>query len=66
MLFRSIAKVFTTGYGEQIVKAALHADGSEVETFAHLCAAQEFCHNRGQDERTSGRIALCIEEMLGD
>ena len=38
-----IAKVFTTGYGEQIVKAALHADGSEVETFAHLCAAQEFC-----------------------
>lgn len=38
-----VAKVFTTGYGEQIVKAALHADGSEVETFAHLCAAQEFC-----------------------
>ena len=38
-----IAKVFTTGYGEAIVKAALHADGSEVETFAHLCAAQEFC-----------------------
>ncbi len=38
-----IGKVFTTGYGEQIVKAALHADGSEVETFAHLCAAQEFC-----------------------
>ena len=38
-----IAGVFTTGYGEAIVKAALHADGSEVETFAHLCAAQEFC-----------------------
>jgi len=38
-----IAKVFTTGYGEAIVKAALHADGSEVETFAHLTAAQEFC-----------------------
>lgn len=38
-----ISKVFTTGYGEQIVKAALHADGSEVETFAHLTAAQEFC-----------------------
>lgn len=38
-----IAKVFTTGYGEAIVKAALHADGSEVETFAHLCAAREFC-----------------------
>lgn len=40
-----ISKVFTTGYGENIVKAALHADGSEVETFAHLTAAQEFCPN---------------------
>ena len=38
-----ICGVFTTGYGEAIVKAALHADGSEVETFAHLTAAQEFC-----------------------
>ncbi|MCR5834060.1 MAG: acyl-CoA dehydratase activase-related protein, partial [Selenomonadaceae bacterium] len=38
-----IAGVYTTGYGEAIVKAALHADGSEVETFAHLTAAQEFC-----------------------
>ncbi len=38
-----ISGVFTTGYGEAIVKAALHADGSEVETFAHLTAAQEFC-----------------------
>ncbi|MBQ6006303.1 MAG: 2-hydroxyacyl-CoA dehydratase [Selenomonadaceae bacterium] len=38
-----IAGVFTTGYGEAIVKAALHSDGSEVETFAHLTAAQEFC-----------------------
>ena len=40
-----VGKVFTTGYGEAIVKAALHADGSEVETFAHLTAAQEFCPN---------------------
>lgn len=38
-----IASAFTTGYGEAIVKAALHADGGEVETFAHLRAAQEFC-----------------------
>ena len=38
-----IAGVMTTGYGEAIVKAALHADGGEVETFAHLRAAQEFC-----------------------
>ncbi len=41
----TIAGVYTTGYGEAIVKAALHADGSEVETFAHLTAAQEFCPN---------------------
>ena len=38
-----IASVFTTGYGEAIVKAAFHADDGEVETFAHLRAAQEFC-----------------------
>lgn len=38
-----IGAVMTTGYGESIVKAALHADGGEVETFAHLRAAQEFC-----------------------
>ena len=38
-----IAGAMTTGYGEAIVKAALRADGGEVETFAHLRAAQEFC-----------------------
>ena len=38
-----VASTMTTGYGEAIVKAALHADGGEVETFAHLRAAQEFC-----------------------
>ena len=38
-----IGAVMTTGYGEAIVKAAIHADGGEVETFAHLRAAQEFC-----------------------
>ncbi len=38
-----IAGTLTTGYGENIVKAALHADGGEVETFAHLRAAEEFC-----------------------
>ncbi|WP_196593262.1 2-hydroxyacyl-CoA dehydratase [Pectinatus sottacetonis] len=38
-----IKSVGTTGYGEHIVKAAVHADFGEVETFAHLKAAQEFC-----------------------
>ena len=40
-----ISSVGTTGYGEYIVKAAVHADFGEVETFAHLKAAQEFCPN---------------------
>lgn len=38
-----IASVGTTGYGEHIVKAAIHADFGEIETFAHLRAAREFC-----------------------
>ena len=38
-----VASTLTTGYGEGIVKAAVHADSGEVETFAHLRAAQEFC-----------------------
>ena len=38
-----IAGCLTTGYGENIVKAALHADEGEVETFAHYRAAYEFC-----------------------
>ncbi len=29
-------------------------------------AAQEFCRSHGQDERTSARIALCIEEMASN
>lgn len=38
-----IAGALTTGYGEKIVQAALHADAGEVETFAHYRAALEFC-----------------------
>ena len=38
-----IAAVLTTGYGEKMVQAALHADFGEVETFAHYRAALEFC-----------------------
>lgn len=38
-----ISSAGTTGYGEYIIKAAVHADFGEVETFAHLRAAQEFC-----------------------
>lgn len=37
-----IAGAMATGYGEAIVRAAVHADSGEVETFAHLRAAREF------------------------
>ena len=39
----TIKGVVTTGYGESLIKTALHADFGEVETFAHLKAASEFC-----------------------
>ncbi len=39
----TIAGCCSTGYGEDLVRAALHADCGEVETFAHLRAAREFC-----------------------
>lgn len=36
----TIAKVATTGYGEQLIKAAFRADAGEVETVAHYKAAE--------------------------
>ena len=39
----TIGGVTATGYGESLIKTALHADLGEVETFAHLRAATEFC-----------------------
>ncbi len=37
-----IAYTVTTGYGEGLIKAALKADGGEIETVAHYNAAKEF------------------------
>jgi predicted CoA-substrate-specific enzyme activase len=37
-----IANAFVTGYGEALIKAALQADGGEVETVAHYKAARRF------------------------
>ncbi len=37
-----IAYCVVTGYGEQLVKSALHCDMGEVETVAHYTAAQHF------------------------
>ena len=37
-----IAKVTTTGYGENLIKAAFKADLGEIETMAHYKAAEEF------------------------
>ena len=37
-----IARVCTTGYGENLIKAAYKADMGEIETMAHYKAAEEF------------------------
>lgn len=37
-----IAKSCVTGYGEALIKAALHVDTGEIETIAHYKAAQHF------------------------
>jgi predicted CoA-substrate-specific enzyme activase len=37
-----IAKCTVTGYGEALMKAALHADDGEIETIAHYKAAKHF------------------------
>ncbi|MDD2217525.1 MAG: acyl-CoA dehydratase activase-related protein [Eubacteriales bacterium] len=37
-----IAKTVVTGYGEALIKAALKADGGEIETMAHYKAAEYF------------------------
>ena len=38
-----IARSCVTGYGEDLVKAALHADEGEIETMAHYRAASQVC-----------------------
>ncbi len=38
----TLCKCTVTGYGESLMKAALHADLGEIETIAHYKAAQQF------------------------
>ncbi|MBE6962621.1 MAG: 2-hydroxyglutaryl-CoA dehydratase [Ruminococcaceae bacterium] len=40
-----VASVTTTGYGEELAKAAFHADYGVVETVAHFTAARHFLPN---------------------
>lgn len=48
-------------------EALLERDIRTMEDVADAArAAQAFCRRHGQDERTSGRIAVCIEEMAGN
>lgn len=39
----TIARACVTGYGEDLVRTALHADEGEIETMAHFRAAQLIC-----------------------
>ena len=57
-----IAYAVTTGYGEQLIKAAFGADYGEIETIAHYKAARSFLpedmRNQNQQTRlTTGRRA---------
>ena len=48
-------------------EALLERDIGTIAEVADVArAAQAFCLAHGQDERTSGRIALCIEEMAAN
>lgn len=40
-----IARSYVTGYGEGLIKAALHIDGGEVETVSHFRAAKQINPN---------------------
>eukprot|EP00727_Mastigamoeba_balamuthi_P014131 m51a1_g9340 hypothetical protein (1549) ;mRNA; r:62883-68525 len=70
-----IARFVVTGYGEYLLRSALHADGGVVETVAHLRAARAFLPDAnfvldigGQDMKAirvgaSGEIAdVCLNE----
>ncbi|MEI2648770.1 MAG: hypothetical protein V9G15_07105 [Dermatophilaceae bacterium] len=46
-----IGRSCVTGYGEELIKAALHADEGEIETMAHFRAAAEVMPRRHQRHR---------------
>ncbi|WP_443867737.1 acyl-CoA dehydratase activase, partial [Megasphaera sp.] len=66
-----IAKAGITGYGESLLKEALHLDLGEVETIAHYQAASHFCPDvdflldiGGQDMKCSRIKDGHIEDIL--
>ena len=66
-----IAKTGITGYGEALLKEALHLDIGEVETIAHYQAAAHFCPDvdfildiGGQDMKCSRLKDGHIEDIL--
>lgn len=67
----SVESVGVTGYGEALIKKALHADYGEVETMAHLEAAKFFEPNvdyiidiGGQDMKCMSLKGDAIESMI--
>ena len=50
-----IAKTGITGYGEALLKEALHLDIGEVETIAHYQAAAHFCLTSISSSTSAGR-----------
>ena len=61
----TIAGCCTTGYGEQLLKAAFNADCGEVETIAHSKAAQFFNKNTDCVLDIGGQDMKCIRLKNG-
>lgn len=60
-----IAGAATTGYGEELLKNAFHADAGEVETAAHFYAAREFDPNVDFILDIGGQDMKCIRVKNG-
>ncbi len=56
-----IAYTVTTGYGEQLIKAAFGADYGEIETIAHYTAARSFLPNVDFILDIGGQDMKCIK-----
>ncbi len=56
-----IAYTVTTGYGEQLIKAAFKADYGEIETIAHYTAARSFLPNVDFILDIGGQDMKCIK-----
>lgn len=55
-----IASACVTGYGERLIRAALHLDEGEIETVAHYRAAERFCPDVDRIIDIGGQDMKCM------